>query len=483
MIGSHPNPTAFHAFHPPLPQMLLSHSSFSQTRSIPSLPPSIAPIESAGTIAPDGVPLRAPPTSINASTPTESSQSTTISTNNFKRPRASSSAHISNFPLTVATKPKRAVSNEIQTSVQPTVARTEDLSEDDEDHDETSHQDIDILSEFDGESEDNDGGSYTSDDTPKPKRTMSNSTRPRSGENRSKHVPSSYQSQTVPAPADQQSVIVCGILDPNRESDEDDRIFMEDSPYFNQLVDVYTALDDPRQRTLYRASALAHKFHVATNQVGMYLVRRRHQQYVDGLYQALSFQSKPIGRTGLKSGGYFVSIEVCREFEEYMKQHNKHNRHKGKASSRRLKEAAAAYNKAEKLRLEENQRAILTKPSPILLSPSSSSSLSSTTSSSNSTFSSNSVRAEQSAVEVLLRVSSPSGTPTSSLVAPSPADVGQIAPILSTTLTSATLLHQFASANMKTPPAVTSTQAELSDSKNFDTNTKRQQEKLKEVSH
>jgi hypothetical protein len=71
----------------------------------------------------------------------------------------------------------------------------------------------------------------------------------------------------VSIPADQQSIIVCGVLAPGGSSNQ--RIFMEDSSYFGCSVDVYTALDDPQQRTLYRASALAHKFHVATNQVRM----------------------------------------------------------------------------------------------------------------------------------------------------------------------------------------------------------------------
>lgn len=129
-------------------------------------------------------------------------------------------------------------------------------------------------------------------------------------------------------PADQQSVIVCGVAtsaEPNAP-----RRFMEDSKYFGAHVDVYTALDDPKQRTLFRASALAHKFHVATNQVGMYLVRRRHQGHVQGLYQATAFQSKPAGRTGLKAGGYFVSMDLCLQFEAYMSQHSKHNRYRAR---------------------------------------------------------------------------------------------------------------------------------------------------------
>lgn len=47
----------------------------------------------------------------------------------------------------------------------------------------------------------------------------------------------------------------------------------------------------------------------------MYLQRRRHNS--EGLYQATGFRSKPHGRTGLKSGGYFLSMEVCIGFEKH----------------------------------------------------------------------------------------------------------------------------------------------------------------------
>ncbi len=73
-------------------------------------------------------------------------------------------------------------------------------------------------------------------------------------------------------------------------------------------VELYTAVSDPQQRTLYRASALADRFGCATNKVGMYLARRRHVQ--DGIFQATTFLQKPTGRSGLKAGGYFLSLEV-----------------------------------------------------------------------------------------------------------------------------------------------------------------------------
>ena len=107
------------------------------------------------------------------------------------------------------------------------------------------------------------------------------------------------------------------------------------SAYFEKTVDIYTAVNDPQNRTLYRASALAGKFGCATNtvsitvacfpicpatdcepvcvlapsQIGMYLARRHGH---DGIFQAASFRHKPTGRrSGLKSGGYFLTLEVC----------------------------------------------------------------------------------------------------------------------------------------------------------------------------
>jgi len=50
----------------------------------------------------------------------------------------------------------------------------------------------------------------------------------------------------------------------------------------------------------------------------MYLARRRNGS--DGIFQASRFKTKPSGRTGLKSGGYFVSFAVCKAFEAHYKQ-------------------------------------------------------------------------------------------------------------------------------------------------------------------
>jgi len=47
----------------------------------------------------------------------------------------------------------------------------------------------------------------------------------------------------------------------------------------------------------------------------MYLARRRLNH--DGIFQAVSFRKKPSGRTGLKAGGYFLSLAACQAFESH----------------------------------------------------------------------------------------------------------------------------------------------------------------------
>jgi hypothetical protein len=63
----------------------------------------------------------------------------------------------------------------------------------------------------------------------------------------------------------------------------------------------------------------------------MYLARRRNVQ--DGIFQATTFRRKPPGRTGLKAGGYFLTLEACKGFEEHFRQQAK-KRTKKKGSSR-----------------------------------------------------------------------------------------------------------------------------------------------------
>ena len=120
------------------------------------------------------------------------------------------------------------------------------------------------------------------------------------------------------------SIIECGIVtsDPAASGPSSSplsgptRLFRVYSPFFGKEVEVYTALTDPQRLPLYRASALADKYLYATNKVGMYLSRRRLHSG-GGIYQATGFQCKPAGRTGLKCGGYFLTIDACKEFENH----------------------------------------------------------------------------------------------------------------------------------------------------------------------
>jgi hypothetical protein len=43
----------------------------------------------------------------------------------------------------------------------------------------------------------------------------------------------------------------------------------------------------------------------------------RRRSLGSGIYQATAFRFKPAGRSGLKCGGYFLSLEACKDFEEH----------------------------------------------------------------------------------------------------------------------------------------------------------------------
>ena len=145
-------------------------------------------------------------------------------------------------------------------------------------------------------------------------------------------APRRKRARASPAIVAHFSSIECGKLDANNV-----RFFYEMSTYFGKEMEIYTASIDPQKRILYRASVLADKFGCATNKVGMYLARRR--QASDGLYQATNFLFKPMGRTGLKSGGYFLSLEMCKAFERhFIKQTSrKRMRHQGEVMMNMMK--------------------------------------------------------------------------------------------------------------------------------------------------
>jgi len=110
------------------------------------------------------------------------------------------------------------------------------------------------------------------------------------------------------------TVIRCGIPDGHGGLIQNQVV-----PYFNRDLDVYTAEIDRKNQLLVRASTLADKFHCATNKIGMYLARRR--TVFPGIFQATEFSQKPLGRTGLKIGGYFLTIDACLDFEAHFHLH------------------------------------------------------------------------------------------------------------------------------------------------------------------
>jgi hypothetical protein len=137
---------------------------------------------------------------------------------------------------------------------------------------------------------------------------------------------------TVPyaAPPRYQTVIECGHV--NKLSKRTHRLTSE---FFGKEVDIYMAVNDPKRRILYRSSLLSELFTCATNQVGMYMARRRTIE--DGIYQATSIRWKPAGRLGLKAGarrnGYFLTLEVCKSFGRH---HRHHSRKSRRSRKRRL---------------------------------------------------------------------------------------------------------------------------------------------------
>jgi hypothetical protein len=50
-------------------------------------------------------------------------------------------------------------------------------------------------------------------------------------------------------------------------------------------------------------------------QLGMYIRRRKNN--IDGVFQASSFVNKPPNSSGLRVGGYFLSLEVCQTMKNF----------------------------------------------------------------------------------------------------------------------------------------------------------------------
>ena len=144
---------------------------------------------------------------------------------------------------------------------------------------------------------------------PSPALPTSTSTVPQEDQSAQSQCPSQSGSakkkaskDNLPSDLSCQSVIECGEL----QQATGRRQMTAHCGFFGKEVEIYTASVDPMHRPLYRASALAEKFGYATNKVGMYLARRRSAH--SGIFQATAFRSKPPGRTGLKAGGYFLTM-------------------------------------------------------------------------------------------------------------------------------------------------------------------------------
>jgi hypothetical protein len=88
-------------------------------------------------------------------------------------------------------------------------------------------------------------------------------------------------------------------------------------PFFGTEVEVYHAVLDATHEVLYKASMMAVKLGCTANLLAMYCNRRKRK--LPGIWQATEYvNNAQTGGATLKSGGYFLSLAVCRSFEEYM---------------------------------------------------------------------------------------------------------------------------------------------------------------------
>lgn len=79
---------------------------------------------------------------------------------------------------------------------------------------------------------------------------------------------SSSSSKRTVKPKKHRGVMNQAVIDVGYVLNNQERIFYIYSPWFDQTVEVYTAVGDHKRRILFRASVLADKFKCATNKVG-----------------------------------------------------------------------------------------------------------------------------------------------------------------------------------------------------------------------
>jgi len=106
------------------------------------------------------------------------------------------------------------------------------------------------------------------------------------------------------------SEIECGVLRKNGL-----RVYKLRHKFFGDMeIEVFTAKSDPKRRMLFRPADLAQKLGFPATRIGMYLHRRKSK--IPGIFQATNFSYKLTGITGLKTGSYFISLDVCRKIEK-----------------------------------------------------------------------------------------------------------------------------------------------------------------------
>ncbi len=128
------------------------------------------------------------------------------------------------------------------------------------------------------------------------------------------------------------SVVTCGI----QEDGKNERTLSQYCEYFGKSVPVFTAVKDPLQQTLYKSAEIANKLGCQRNRLSMYLIRHKYGK--SSIYQASGFQTN--GRLHsscryLKIGSYFLSMEACREFENYVNR-NPFSRYPTRTSRKRI---------------------------------------------------------------------------------------------------------------------------------------------------
>eukprot|EP00475_Leptophrys_vorax_P039196 TRINITY_DN7038_c0_g1_i1.p1 TRINITY_DN7038_c0_g1~~TRINITY_DN7038_c0_g1_i1.p1 ORF type:complete len:349 (+),score=58.05 TRINITY_DN7038_c0_g1_i1:62-1048(+) len=104
------------------------------------------------------------------------------------------------------------------------------------------------------------------------------------------------------------------------------RVWSQYEEFFRKDVLVFSAADDPLGRKLYRSADLAAMVDCDGSRIGMFLKRRK--GLVEGIYQANSFRHKPDNVLGLRTGGYFLTLDCCKSLIEELRRSMQLHRHR-----------------------------------------------------------------------------------------------------------------------------------------------------------